>query len=248
MLKCWAALWLNHPQARMQQTRPPLYQEETCSRLRLWLHSWPVRTVACKPGLPQSHNVCVGPRQERKRSGQRRPRSESLQQAFAAAGSPRHPQLRLWQTPRLLLRMGLRLLQGRMPAAGLQDSRCACHCVNPRTLFPSLRSVHARAGMLLSDNPAMLQVAGPACKCPAAAQQPLPVPDDMPLELIPQSDSRGRLSYTVHVGEGDQRVSVEVLLKAKAFRTKRPKVAHVSWTQHESKQAAWAACKAAALQ
>ena len=73
------------------------------------------------------------------------------------------------------------------------------------------------------------------------------MPDDMPLELLPQGDSRGRLSYTVHLGEGDQMVSVEVLLKGKAFRAKRPKVVHVPWHMHASMQDAWAACKAAAL-
>ena len=102
--------------------------------------------------------------------------------------------------------------------------------------------------MLLAHDPVMRLMAGPGCKRPAAAQQPLPVPDDMPLELIPQGDSRGRLSYTVHVGDADQKVSVEVLLKGKAFRAKRPKVVHVPWHAHESLQAAWAACKAAALE
>lgn len=46
----------------------------------------------------------------------------------------------------------------------------------------------------------------------------LPIPENMPYDALPQSDRRGRLSYTVVSKSG---ASIEVLLKGNAFRIKK---------------------------
>lgn len=80
---------------------------------------------------------------------------------------------------------------------------------------------------------------------PAAetAPEPLPVPADMPEAALPQSDKRGRLSYTVRAPSGAARV--EVLLHAKAFRVKHwggddnKPPQHVSWIVYGGPGGAW---------
>lgn len=108
--------------------------------------------------------------------------------------------------------------------------------------FP--RVMHAREGPVLK-RPAVA----------AAAGGELPVPEGMPKELSPPG-KRGRLSYTVHwrapeaaqaaeAPTGPQEIVLEVLLKARAFRTKVPRVVYVRWHDHEDLAAAWAATQAA---
>jgi hypothetical protein len=105
----------------------------------------------------------------------------------------------------------------------------------PSSLLPHAPPAHC---LCRPGRPLKRPAAAPAADC-------LPVPPGMPQELLP-AGPRGRLSYTVHVSRpGEAPLVVEVLIKARAFRTKLPAVTHTAWSSHPDIPAAWLAAQAA---